>query len=43
MGEYIRAVKITIYVDTNKATYEKEFDDITEASEYLEEILSEVG
>lgn len=42
MVEYIRNIKITVYVDTNKATYEKEFTDIDEAKEYLENILENI-
>ena len=35
MVERLREVKITIYVDTNKATYEEVFDDLEEARDYL--------
>lgn len=41
MVERMREVKITVMIDTNKATYEKEFDSIEEAKEYLESILEE--
>ncbi len=37
--ERLHEVKITVMVDTNKATYEKEFTDIQEAKEYLEDIM----
>ncbi len=40
--EEIREVKITIYVNTNKMTYEKGFSDIEEATEYLEEIYEAI-
>lgn len=37
--EYIREVKITVCIDTNKQTYIKSFDDIDEAIEYYKEII----
>lgn len=37
--ERVREVKISVYVDTNKSTYEKEFDTIEEARTYLKELL----
>lgn len=41
--EYIREVKITINIDTNKATYNKTFDNITDAVEYLTEIMENIN
>ena len=40
--EYIRAVKITIYIDTNKTTYEKSFEDIDKAKEYCDSIVENI-
>ena len=37
--EEIREVRITIYVDTDKATYEQTFRDIDNAAEYLKRIF----
>lgn len=42
MVERIHEVKITVMVDTNKTTYEKEFRDIEEAQEYLAQILRDI-
>ncbi len=42
MVEYIREVKITVYVDTNKSTYQKTFNSIEEAVEYLNDIEEKV-
>lgn len=36
MVERVREVKITVYVDTNKDTYEAVFDDLEEARDYLQ-------
>lgn len=41
--EYIREVKIKIYIDTNKTTYEKEFNSIEEAEIYLKSISEDLG
>lgn len=35
--EEVREVKITVYIDTNKNTYERTFTSIEEAQEWLEE------
>jgi len=40
--EEIREVKITIYIDTNKTTYEETFEDIDDATEYLERTLENI-
>jgi len=37
--EEIREIKIVVKVDTNKQTYEQDFDDIADAIVYLESIL----
>ena len=42
MVERVREVKITIYVDTNKATYEEVFDDLEEAQDYLNGLYSDL-
>jgi len=42
MMEEIREVKITIYIDTNKTTYEETFSDLENATEYLERILDHI-
>jgi hypothetical protein len=39
MVNVLREVIITIHVETNKTTYKKDFDNIDEAKEYLEDIL----
>lgn len=41
--EHIREVKIKIYVDTNKATYDKTFDNIKEAAQYLVDIMENIN
>lgn len=42
MVERVREVNITIYVDTNKVTYEAVFDDVEEARDYLEALCSDL-
>lgn len=42
MVECLREIKIKIYIDTNKATYEKEFDNIDEAIEYYNEVMEDL-
>ena len=42
MVERVREVKITVYVDTNKDTYEAVFDDVEEARDYLEGLCSDL-
>ncbi len=41
MVERIREIKITVRVDTNQNTYEKVFDRISEAEEYLDVMLED--
>jgi hypothetical protein len=38
--EHVREVKITVYVDTNKTTYEECFDTIEEARTYLRGLVA---
>jgi rhamnose utilization protein RhaD (predicted bifunctional aldolase and dehydrogenase) len=40
--ERLRKIKITVYVDTNKETYERMFENIEDAKEYLEMVLEDV-
>ncbi len=40
--EYVREVRITIYIDTNKGTYQRDFKDIDEAVEYLNNTLESI-
>lgn len=43
MSECLRSVKIVIEVDTNKRTVSMEFDNIDEASEWLDAITEEMN
>jgi rhamnose utilization protein RhaD (predicted bifunctional aldolase and dehydrogenase) len=40
--ERLREIKITVFVETNKETYEKTFENIEDAKEYLEMVLEDV-
>lgn len=40
--ERLREIKITVFVETNKETYEKTFENIGDAQEYLEIVLEDV-
>jgi hypothetical protein len=40
--ERLREIKITVYVDTNEKTYERTFENIEDAKEYLEMVLEDV-
>lgn len=40
--EVIRTIKITVCIDTNKMTYQQEFDNIEYANSYLETILEQI-
>ncbi len=42
MAEHIRDVKITVYIDTNKATYTEEFESMNSAVEYYGETLNHI-
>ena len=42
MVEEIREVKITVYVNTNKATYEETFEDMDDAVEFFEDTIDEL-
>ena len=41
--EHILQIKITVHIDTDKAIYRKEFDNIKDASEYLDSILKMIN
>lgn len=40
--EEIRYTKITVHVETNKSSYEEEFDDIEEAVAYLDRVRESI-
>jgi len=41
--EQVREIKITVYIDTDELTYTEEFDDMYDALNYWEDLMTKLG